>query len=168
MDIDLPLLCLRVISALLPHETVYEDMHFEERKQICIEVAEEAKIQDVDILTALAVTWQESRFLNAGTNSSGCSGPLQIKIKYWCPNSQGEWSPVRADGVIEGCDLIERGVFTLKYYLKRFKHLKNSLCAYGWGKCDTPERMVYVNSTMRYRRIIEKTIKQVMNEKCND
>lgn len=121
MDIEIPLLCLRIItSSLFLNPSIIEnDEFYEERKSVCIAVAQEARRQEVDIVTALAVTWQESRFLNAGTNSSGCSGPMQIKIKYWCPNKKGEWSAVRDDGVIENCDLIERGVFTLKYYLKK-------------------------------------------------
>lgn len=170
MDIEIPLLCLRIItSSLFLNPSIIEnDEFYEERKSVCIAVAQEARRQEVDIVTALAVTWQESRFLNAGTNSSGCSGPMQIKIKYWCPNKKGEWSAVRDDGVIENCDLIERGVFTLKYYLKKYKYLRNSLCAYGWGECDSLAKKVYVTSTLKYKKNINKILKQIKNEECKD
>mgnify|MGYP001219515808 CR=1 FL=1 len=170
MDIEIPLLCLRIItSSLFLNPTAIEsDEFYEERKSVCIAVAQEARKQEVDIVTALAVTWQESRFLNAGTNSSGCSGPMQIKVKYWCENKKGEWSAHRDDGVIENCNLIVRGVFALKYYLKRYKYLKNSLCGYGWGDCDTPEKQVYVESTLKYRENIIKILKRIKNEECKD
>jgi hypothetical protein len=151
--------CTLIVTTLLgaanPPET---DELFEERKAVCALIYEEALYQSVPVDIALAVAWQESDMTDAGTNSSGCAGPMQIKIKYWCPNPQGEWSASRADGVIEGCDLYSRGVFTLKYYLKRFRTTTSALCAYGWGNCDDEGREEYVESTLRYRESIKTAI----------
>lgn len=147
--------CTLIVSALLgPANPPESDEKFEERVMVCSILQEEARLQNVPVDLVLAVAWQETDMTDAGTNSSGCSGPMQIKIKYWCPNKDNVWSPARKDGVLDHCDLFERGVFTLDYYLKRYKRLDDALCAYGWGTCRTPEQRDYVKQTLKYRKVI--------------
>ena len=150
--------CSIIIASLLSPLDVADDKRYDERLAVCQILVEEAKKTDVPIDLTLAVAWQESRMTDAGTNSSGCSGPMQIKVKYWCPNKEGEWSPYRADGVIEDCDLYNRGVFVLAYYLRRFKNTKSALCAYGWGNCTNEGMSKYVYKTLKYRKIIQKLL----------
>jgi len=151
--------CTLIVTALLGTATPPKyDPLFDERVMICTLIAEEARYQDVPVDLALAVTWQETDMTDAGTNSSGCTGPMQIKIKYWCPNEQGVWAATRSDGVLPGCDVFERGVFALKYYLKRYRTTESALCAYGWGACDDIGRKKYVKQTLRYRDVIRHTI----------
>ena len=151
--------CTVIVTALLgPANPPSSDSMFQERVMVCSIIYDEAVRQKVPADVALAVAWQESDMTYAGTNSSGCSGPMQIKIKYWCPNKEGKWSATRADGVIENCDMYERGIFTLKYYLKRFRTTESALCAYGWGACDDEGRTKYVKRTLRYREVIRDII----------
>lgn len=151
--------CTLIVTALLgPANPPASDALFEERVMVCSIIYDEAIRQNVPVDVALAVAWQESDMTYAETNSSGCSGPMQIKVKYWCPNKAGEWSAVRDDGVIEDCDLYEQGIFALKYYLKRFRTTQSALCAYGWGECDDEGRRKYVQQTLRYRSIIERSL----------
>ena len=157
--------CALIIASLLgPSNPPETDSLFQERVTVCTSLWFEAFEQNVPVDVALAVAWHESNLTNAGTNSSGCSGPMQIKIKYWCPNTHGVWSPLRADGKIEDCDLHERGIFALKYYLKRYKRLDNALCAYGWGKCTDEARKTYVKKTLNYRKKISKILNEVEDE----
>lgn len=151
--------CTTIVAALLgPAHPPASDELFEERVMVCSILHEEARLQNVPIDLALAIAWQESDMTDAGTNSSGCSGAMQVKIKYWCPNKEGEWSPYRADGVLDQCDLFERGVFTLDYYLRRYRRLDDALCAYGWGTCETREQWDYVKQTLKYRAIIQRQL----------
>ena len=153
--------CTLIVTSLLGSGTPPEqDELFEERVIVCSALYEEAISQEVPIDMTLAVGWQESDLTDAGTNPWGCSGPMQIKVKYWCKNSRGKWSAVRADGILAGCDLYERGVFTLKYYLNRFKTEQSALCAYGWGDCDDEGREKYVKQTLSYRDKIRKVISE--------
>lgn len=151
--------CAVILSALLgPANPPESDSLFEERTMVCTLIMDEAHAQGVPADLALAVAWQETDMTEAGTNPWGCTGPMQIKIKYWCPNAEGEWHITRDDGVLPGCDVYERGVFALKYYLKRFRTTESALCAYGWGACDDEGREKYVKQTLRYRSIIRRTL----------
>lgn len=151
--------CTLILTALLgPANPPESDRLFEERVMVCTLIMDEAKRQDVPVDLALAVAWQETDMTEAGTNPSGCTGPMQIKIKYWCPNADGEWSVTKADGVLPGCDVYERGLFALKYYLNRFRTTESALCAYGWGACDDEGREKYVKQTLGYRSIIRHVI----------
>lgn len=147
--------CAIIIAGLLSPMTPQEDPQYDERVAVCQILMDESKKQDVPIDITLAVAWQESRMTAAGTNSSGCSGPMQIKVKYWCPNTEGVWSPYRADGVLADCDVYNRGVFVLGYYLRRFKKVKTALCAYGWGNCTSEGMEKYVKRTLKYQAKIE-------------
>jgi hypothetical protein len=152
--------CAGIIAALLgPANPPETDALFEQRIMVCSLIIEEAERQAVPVDIALAVAWQETDMTEAGTNPWGCTGPMQIKIKYWCPNKEGEWSITRADGVLPGCDVYERGLFALKYYLNRFRTTESALCAYGWGNCDDEGREKYVKQTLRYRKIIRRHLK---------
>lgn len=153
--------CSLILTALLgPANPPASDSLFEERVMVCSLIVDEAQRQNVPVDIALAVAWQETNMTEAGTNPWGCTGPMQIKIKYWCPNKSGKWSAMRADGVLVGCDVYERGLFALKYYLNRFRTTESALCAYGWGACDDEGREKYVKQTLSYRKIIRKKLKE--------
>lgn len=157
--------CAMIIASLLgPANPPQTDPLFQQRVAVCSSLWFEAFEQNVPVDVALAVAWHESNLTNAGTNSSGCSGPMQIKVKYWCPNPQGVWSPTKADGKIKNCDLHKRGIFALKYYLNKYTRLDDALCGYGWGKCTDEARKTYVKKTLNYRKKISKILKEVENE----
>ena len=157
--------CIIIISSLLGPATPPEaDPLFEERVNVCSALWFESFEQKVPVEITLAVAWHESNLTDAATNSSGCSGPMQIKVKYWCPNTKGIWSPIRADGKIKNCDLYSRGVFALKYYLNKYNRLDNALCAYGWGRCSDEARKTYVKKTLNYKRRIKRILERVEHE----
>ena len=156
--------CIFIITSLLPIDP-QDDPRFEERVSVCQTLTKEAENQDVPLDLVLAVAWQEARMTDAGTNSSGCSGPMQIKIKYWCPNKKGDWHITKADGALDHCDLYERGVYALNYYLNRFKTTKSALCGYGWGNCTSEGMEKYVNKTLKYRRVINDALNSYWKNK---
>jgi len=127
-------------------EPMKNDPDVLERVQVCRDLTLEAEKQNVPTSLVLAIAWSESNFTNAGTNSSNCSGPLQIKYKYWCPNAKGLWSVQKADGHLENCNLYERGVFTVGWYRNKSKTLTQTVCSY-WGDCKT--RSLYVKRTVK-------------------
>lgn len=137
------------------------DTRFRERVSVCAQLTLESVAQGVDPALAVAVAWGETRLTRAETpNPYDCVGPLQIKYRYWCPNDDGAWSLLRADGVLAGCDTLTRGVFTLKYYISRHRDQRSALCAYGWGGCDTQRRARHVARTLRNRDLIAKLLRK--------
>jgi len=146
--------CAFIAASLLGPDAQH-DMQFRERVSVCAQLTLESMAQGVDPALTVAVAWSETKLTRADTpNPYDCVGPLQIKYRYWCPNEDGAWSVQRADGVLDGCDTLTRGVFTLKYYVSRHKDRRSALCAYGWGGCDTLKRSRYVANTLRNREHI--------------
>jgi len=149
------------IAANLLGGDAQHDVQFRERVSVCAQLTIEAVAQGVDPSLAIAVSWGETRLTRAeAPNPYDCVGPLQIKYRYWCPNENGAWSADRADGTLDGCDTLARGVFTLKYYTSRHKDVRRALCAYGWGRCDTSTRARHVDATLRTQRRVAKLLRQ--------
>lgn len=151
-DIQTYITCAYIVTALLG-DIAQHDTQFRERVNVCKEITNTADSEGVDTALAVAVGWSETRLTRAPRpNAFECVGPMQIKYKYWCPNENDEWSILRADGVLDNCDTVARGVFALKYYVNRYpKDVRRALCAYGWGTCDSPERDAYVRRTLKTR-----------------
>ena len=92
-----------------------------ENVEVCTMLVEDAIKESVPIDVVLAVAWTESRFTSQPKpNRSGCVGPLQIKIKYWCKDKK-----------LSSCDTFSDGVKAIKYLLKRFKPLNKAICFYN-------------------------------------
>ena len=105
----------------------------EEQVLVCSMILSEAQFHsktNIDLM--LAVVWTETSFyMKSNPNTSGCAGPFQIKIKYWCPNETNIWSIHRDDGVLSSCDLITRGLFAFNYYFAKDIPLTEKICLYG-------------------------------------
>jgi hypothetical protein len=144
------LACASIVVDLMGSALAQHDTKFRERVDICVRVAQQASLSNVDPALAIAVSWRESRLTEKHTpNSANCVGPMQIKYRYWCPNARGEWSAQHADGTLDSCDTVERGVFALSYYQKKHgNNLYRALCGYGWGTCDTDTKIKYVRHTL--------------------
>ena len=135
----------------------------EENIAICTMLIEEAEFFHLEPDLVLAFAYEESRLTaQLDPNPWGCAGPLQIKVKHWCPNKDNVWSKHRADGVLEQCDLITRGVFTLKYYITLPKlSFNQKICSFGFGpikKCKKPKlppkQKRYVDAVLKnYRKL---------------
>jgi len=92
-----------------------------ENVEVCTMLIEDAIKENVPIDIVLAVAWTESRFTaQSKPNSSGCVGPLQIKIIYWCKDKK-----------LSSCDTFSDGVKAVKYLLKRFKPINKAICFYN-------------------------------------
>jgi len=92
-----------------------------ENVEVCSMLIEDAIKENVPIDIVLAVAWTESRFTaQAKPNNSGCVGPLQIKVIYWCRNKR-----------LSSCDTFSDGVKAIKYLLKRFKPVNKAICFYN-------------------------------------
>ena len=161
---------LILLNALLPlftycDATISKLSHknyTEEQILVCTMLLQEAKrYPSVNTELLLAVTWEESRFfMNSSPNTSNCAGPLQIKVKYWCPSKKGIWSIHKSDGVLNKCDLISRGLFAFDYYFnKKDFSLVKKICLYGPAKkCNNYKKdrnsKRYVDAVLKdYRKI---------------
>jgi len=129
------------------------DPEHADRILICADVASQALRGGVDPALAVAVAWQESKFTNPPLSEWGCAGPMQVKVRYLCPNASGVWSLTEADGVLHGCNLVAAGVRALRYHVSRSQDDQDALCRYGWGRCDTDHRRRYVRETLRVRDV---------------
>ncbi len=153
------LMCAFMLRALLPADMNYEtDPDWEERVQVCFEVHFSAVQQDIDPIAALAVAWRESNWTAAPENRWGCIGPMQIKWRYWCQNEDDVWSLTRADGYLETCDLVDRGVFALRYYINREPTLRRAFCSYAAGSCSTRKARNdrYTRLALRTYRLLQR------------
>lgn len=137
--------CALIVHTLVGHY----DAQYVDRVLVCADVLSQAVQGRVDPPTAIAVAWQESRFTRPPPNPWNCAGPLQVKVHYWCANVHNEWSLHRADGVLDGCDLVDAGVRALRYYAHTSVNDYDMLCRYGWGRCDSPTRRRYVQHTLQ-------------------
>ena len=139
-------------------ENIYEKLSklkpSEENALVCSLLIEDAIDEDFSVATALAVAFEESRFTaQLKPTKYNCIGPLQIKIKYWCPNKK-----------LKNCDPIYEGVKALKYYVKRFKPEKKAICFYNNARkkeCSEEHKYMshYVKNVYKHKKKIKKILK---------
>jgi hypothetical protein len=92
-----------------------------ENVEVCSMLIEDAIKENVPIDIVLAIAWTESRFTaQPKPNNSGCVGPLQIKVIYWCKNKK-----------LSSCDTFNDGVKAVKHLLRRFKPINKAICFYN-------------------------------------
>ena len=150
--------CALILQMMLP--TFSEDPLFVERMQVCEEIINEATAQNVPQNIALAVAWQESNLtFQLKDNGYGVYGAMQIKSKYWClPKNSDTWTPSNTSGDAQTCDFIRRGIFSLKYYLKRFPSVQTSLCAYAGADLNKCSSHSYTLRTIKLSRSFQKLL----------
>lgn len=134
----------------------------DEQVLVCSMLMTEAEFHpETNTNLMLAVVWEETKFfMKSVPNSSGCAGPLQIKIKYWCPNKNNIWSMYRKDGVLSSCDLITRGLYAFNYYFQKNMPIEKKICLYGPAQnCDN------YSSSEYSRRYVEAVLKNLRSVK---
>ena len=147
-------------------DEIYEDLAgkkgTEENILVCTLLIEDAKNLDIDIGLTLSTAWEESRFTEQFKPTRyNCIGPLQIKYKYWCPNSKGKVSIIKKDGKLNMCDPFYHGVKTLKYYVNKFKPLEKALCFYNNSKkCKKTYKSNYVKRVLGFKTKINTVLKK--------
>jgi len=139
--------CILILKLLVPGS---DPLH-SERVQVCTQLIKTANEYVIPPALVLSVAWVESNWTRQNqANSSGVAGPMQIKTRYWCLDGGGEWNPSKPFGLLKGCDLFDRGVFSLAYYLDRFQDLDRALCNYS-ASCGSDH---YIRKVMRiFQRI---------------
>ena len=122
---------------------------------VCTMLIEDSIAQDVPIDIVLSVAWTESRFTaQSKPNSSGCVGPMQIKIKYWCKDKK-----------LSSCDTFSDGVKAIKYLLKRFKPINKAICFYNDSrKPRCKPKFNYETKYVKHFLKSRKTINRVLNK----
>lgn len=137
----------------------------EEQVLVCSMILNEAQLNPkTNINLMLAVVWTETNFyMKSNPNTSGCAGPFQIKIKYWCPNKNNFWSIHLQDGLLSHCDLITRGLFAFNYYFNKDLPLTEKICLYGPAKnCHdyiaSDYSRSYVNTVLKNLRSVKKYV----------
>lgn len=124
-----------------------------ENVEVCSMLIEDAIKENVPIDIVLAIAWTESRFTSQPEpNSSGCVGPLQIKVKYWCRGKK-----------LSSCDTFNDGVKAIKYLLKRFKPMNKAVCFYNDSRKPRCKQKYdfkseYVEAFIKTRKKINKTL----------
>ena len=128
-----------------------------ENVEVCSMLIEDAIKENVPIDIVLAVAWTESRFTaQPKPNKSGCVGPLQIKVIYWCKDKR-----------LSSCDTFNDGVKAIKYLLKRFKPLNKAICFYNDSRkprCKpkynfkTEYVKLFISSRRKINKVLDKNI----------
>ena len=127
-----------------------------ERVEVCTKLVEVADKYEIPPALVLAIAWVESNWTyQSKPNSSGVAGPMQIKTRYWCLDGGGEWNPSKPFGILKGCDLFDRGVFSLAYYIDRFQDLDRALCNYS-ASCGSDH---YVKKVMKKFKLIKSKLR---------
>ena len=97
---------------------------------VCVSVGLEAQRQEVDVTSALALAWSESRFTEVNTSSKGAKGPMQVLPKWWCDDRRN-------------CDYTEAGVKALKTFTRLFPDdFIDTICHYNSGVNDCNDRSI--------------------------
>ena len=111
----------------------------------CVEIGESALIMNVDQSLALAVGWEESRFIKSALSNKGAAGPMQIIPRYWCPNKTAK-----------GCDLLIEGIKAIKSLTGKYG-TKEGLCRYSSGRsCKHIKRARWYRSrVLGHRRSLD-------------
>ena len=123
---------------------------------VCNMLVEDALDQEVPIDIVLSVAWTESRFTaQSKPNKSGCVGPMQIKIKYWCKDKK-----------LSSCDTFSDGVKAIKYLLKRFKPVNKAICFYNDSRKPRCKpafgyKTDYVKHFLKTRKTINETLSKL-------
>ena len=127
----------------------------EENTTVCSLLIEDALEVDFSVVTTLAVAFEESRFTaQLKPTKSNCVGPLQIKVKYWCPDKR-----------LDRCEPIYEGVKALKYYVKKFKPERKAVCFYNNSKkkeCSEKYKYTshYVKNVYKHKKKIRDILKK--------
>ena len=93
----------------------------EEAEAVCGEVGQAAKRHGVDVTSALALAWSESRFTVDNTSTRGAKGPLQVIPKWWCEDRYN-------------CDYTDAGIKALKAFSRLYpESFIETVCHYNSG-----------------------------------
>ena len=146
---DYLLICMIALTEMTAgHDQTYVDrlaQTFPERLDVCLDVAMTASDHDVSIEMAVAVAYEESRFLPDVESSAGAVGPMQVIPRYHCPNR-----------TIENCDVVDAGVNALARYKHRYQTWPEALCHYNAGNtCNDGSR--------RYARRVQSRAERLHN-----
>ena len=126
--------CIAILNLL----TFTGDVNRQERLDTCKELVVEAKAAKVPPALILAIAWVESNWImHREPTKSNCVGPMQVKVKYWCPPPTGEWKPTQTNGTLKGCNVVKRGVFAYTWYIDRFQTVNKALACFGGDCADT-------------------------------
>ena len=109
--------------------------------------------QNVDEKIVMSIAWVESRFTaQSKPTKYNCVGPLQIKVRYWCPKKS-----------LDKCDTFYEGVKAVKYYLERFKPMKKAICYYNNSrKCGNHYDTSYTREFFKTLKTIKRIIKNII------
>tara|TARA_Y100000310_G_C20690809_1_gene822066 strand:+ start:623 stop:1066 length:444 start_codon:yes stop_codon:yes gene_type:complete len=139
------ILKLCIVVAGWSYQNPYEQS---EASNVCVEIALEAKAQDVPVEEALALAWAESRFKPKARSHKGAQGPMQVIPRWWCIECP--------------CDYVEAGVKALKAFKRLYPGFKNTICHYNNGvEKDCPHSSIgFANAVDKYRKKIKKQMKK--------
>ena len=141
-----PLLCLTFVSSIYSN-------NIQHRVQVCEDVVSSAEFHDVDPVLAIAVSHVESGLQRGLVSSAGAVGPMQVMRRFWCKS--------------DPCNLIDAGMYALKYYELRYG-LNESLCRYSsGGECAKSKgRRAYRDKVMKMREVVVSVSEGVCVDGC--
>ncbi|MBP72885.1 MAG: hypothetical protein CMA70_04795 [Euryarchaeota archaeon] len=110
------LICKTILASSIFFNPIWLDSHpniKQEARLVCEEVVEKSIDTGIDPVLVAALSYSESRFKRNLRSKAGAIGPMQVKVKWTCPN-----------GERRGCDLVQAGI----------THLKRLGLRYGCGE----------------------------------
>ena len=107
----------------------------------------------MDPMLAIAVSHVESGLQRGLVSSAGAVGPMQVMRRFWCKS--------------EPCNLIDAGMYALKYYELRYGP-SESLCRYSsGGECAKSKgRRVYRDKVIKMREVVVSISEGVCVDGC--
>lgn len=141
-----PLLCLTLVSSIY-------SQNLKHRVEVCEEVISSAEVHDVDPMLAIAVSHVESGLQRGLVSSAGAEGPMQVMRRFWCKS--------------EPCNLIDAGMYALKYYEERYGR-DEYLCRYasGGGCAKSKGRRAYKGKVLKMRDVVSSVAEGVCVDGC--
>ena len=138
-------LCLIALAEFFPANAsvAYTDKQGEQyldRFAVCIEIAHKAEASKVSPSLAVAIAVSESGLKHDAVGQVGERGPMQVIPKYACPK-----------GKAKGCDFVQAGINTIKYWQGRYKKLTEVLCHYNAGNVCNKRSRAYARRVIRRR-----------------
>ena len=156
------LVCLVALGEIVGVYGGHLPKEYRSKFSVCVEVADAAIRQGVDVYLTVAVAREESAFTNPTEGKA--KGPLQIIPAYHCPDADGVVRRSSNKGVSRTCDLVTEGVLTLEYFLSKYSTEAEALCHYNSGTVCLPGGRQYSRRVLKYRRYIRAMVTEVPYE----
>lgn len=159
------ILCLIALSVLVGEQNEGYRSKFlrtyDHKFEVCRQVADRAKKDNVDPVLAVAVARVESGFKSELISNKGALGPLQVMKKHacdkWRPDCKPKWHSGAKNPTTD--DLIRVGIKVLKKNVKKEEgNVFLALCHYNQGTHCGRGGKLYAKRVQRYVEVYQRQL----------